>query len=99
MARRPEDDAVVEVEAKDETEVEAKEVDMSDRLEGTRCSGWSESVGLVGEPSSTEGRRLSTVDERSRSRAVGGTSWTWRLRGWLVLEGGGRTMMKVLCLH
>jgi len=24
----------------------------------------------------------------------GGTSWTWRLRGWLLLLGGGRTKMK-----
>jgi hypothetical protein len=93
MARRPEE--VVEVEAKEETELE-KELEMSDWLEGTRWSGLSLESGVVGEPpSSTDGRVESKVDERSRSREAGGTSWTWRLSGWFDLEGGGRTIMKV----
>lgn len=30
------------------------------------------------------------------SRGVGGTSWTWRLRGWFDFAGGGLTTMKDL---
>lgn len=29
------------------------------------------------------------------SRADGGTSWSWRFRGWFDIDGGGRTTMNV----
>ena len=40
-----------------------------------------------------------SIDARERaalSLICGGTSWSWRLSGWLDTEGGGRTTMNVL---
>ena len=37
------------------------------------------------------------LEERERcSLEFGGTSWTWRLRGWFDFAGGGRTTIKDL---
>lgn len=35
------------------------------------------------------------VEDEPGARDCGGTSWTCRLRGWIDLEGGGRTTMNV----
>ena len=93
--RRPDD--VVEVDAMDEMEVEEYEeyMETSDRLELVRVSCTSEAPSSTSAP--MDDSRESRPPERllSRSRLLGGTSWTCRFNGWLLFAGGGRTMINV----
>lgn len=74
--------------------------DTSDRPEGVRDRGLPLLVvvvvdmidmGVLGAVESID-TRGTTPDG---ARVLGGTSWTWRFRGWLDFDGGGRTKMKV----
>lgn len=91
IIRRP--DEVVDEEAMEEIDVEEYEeyIDTSERLELVRVSCTSEvpsSSGLT-----EESRERRPLLDRLTSRLLGGTNWTWRFKGWLDFEGGGRTTM------
>lgn len=101
ILRRVLEDAVLEAtEVKEAVDAEYMlDVEASDRPELVRASDAPSEllrldvtevaeVGVVDIPSPVE----VTPDG---GLALGGTSWTWRLRGWLDLDGGGRTKINV----
>lgn len=77
----------------DENEVvedaEGATEDASERMEEARESVWSVSVPTL----FTEALERETTP--LGGLIFGGTSWTWRFRGWFDFDGGGLTMMKL----